>query len=1331
MSEPPVLSDAKRALLAKMMSGGGGVAAPVAAIQPRAGGATIPLSADQRQIWLHAAMAPDAPLYNESITIHRLGSFDFEAMRLSLDEILRRHESWRTGFAVEDGELVQHVRQDVKIPLGFDDVSHLLAAERDAAALAIGAADARRAIDLGDAPLFRACVVKLADDDHRIYLTLHHIIFDGVSIYRVVVPELAALYEAYSQGKPSPLPEPMLQYGDYAVWQAEHLSTPPIQRQIETWRRTLADAPAKLELAGDRARPAVRTYAGSMEVFTLPLDLTEALKGLSRREGVTLYMTLLAAFKAMLLRYTGAEDIIVGGVTDLRRRPELERVVGYFLNTIALRSRLTGGLPFRAYLRQVRDTVLGALGASEVPFDEVVRALDIRRQPGAHPLFNVLFSIEPPVDPFPPGWDLTQMDVVVGAAKFDLYLELDERPDGMIGRFLYSTELFDAATIRRMIGHWLTMLAGIVADPDARLGDLPMLTPGELAERARWNETARDLPTISLPAMIAGQVPDAVAIRCGDRCWTYAELEGRANGIAARLLAAGVAKGALVAIAVDRSPEMVAGLLAILKIGAAYLPLDPGFPAARLDHIVRDARPVALLTGADVALPDWSLPTILVDAPAAPAGPTAAIDGDDLAYVLHTSGSTGQPKGVEISHRALTNLLLAMRDAPGFTADDRLLAVTTLSFDIAMLELLLPLICGGELVIAPRETVIDPPRLAALIRDARPTVMQATPATWRALIAADWAGQAGLRLLCGGEALPRDLADALIERADEVWNMYGPTETTIWSLVQRVRPASGPVPIGRPIANTTVHILDRHGSPVPAGVIGELHIGGAGLAGGYRNRPDLTAERFVERDGERLYRTGDLARFSADGTVFCLGRTDAEEKVRGYRIAVEEIEGALATHPAIAAAAVRSWPDPSGERALAAYLVGKATVPPSAAELRAHLAQTLPDYMIPARFDYLPALPMTPNAKIDRNALPRPRDAAAPDDAPAPRGAIEERLAAIWREILGVRGIGRHDSFFDLGGHSLLVAKLLRRVERDFGRTIGMAAFFRAHHLDAMACLLASDAPTEADNGLVPLQPRGERQPLLWLDAGPTFLPLSQEIGMEQPFFGVPVDPILEREIGRTTAFEDIAGHVVAAIRQAHPHGPYLLGGWCTSGILAYEVARQLRDAGEDVPLLVLAHSMNPIEYERIGGWRLRWSKLLFHASQLLRQSRGNRLGYIGARIMAVLEEMRISRARTAAGTHGALRAVLDRSAYAYRPRPYPGDVLLFQPSERVDVLDAVPGWSQVVGGRLETHEIVGGHRSMLQYPHVAEFGALVRAALERARRAPAAKAKARFQAAG
>jgi amino acid adenylation domain-containing protein len=1316
VSSKPELSDAKRQLLKRLMRGDGrDQAASMALVESRAGDAIVPLSANQRQIWLHAAMAPDVPLYNESITIHRLGSFDLDAMREAVNEILRRHESWRTGFETVDGELVQVIHPHRRLDIPLSDVSHLPEAERDAAALALGSDDARKVIDLADAPLFRARVVKLAEDNHRLYFTLHHIIFDGVSIYRIIVPELAALYAAFTAGKPSPLAEPVLQYGDYAVWQQGHLASAAIERQLDYWRAALAGAPTRLDLAADKPRPVEPTHAGSMEVFGIPLVLTEALKELSRREGVTLYMVLLAAYKAMLHRYSGAEDIVVGGVTDLRRRPELERLVGYFLNTVPLRSGPRGELSFKDYLGEVRDGVLGALGASEVPFDMVVRALKVRAAPGVHPLFNLLFSIEPPVDPFPEGWDLTQMDVVVGAAKFDLYLELDERPDGMIGRFLYSTELFEPASVQRMIGHWLTILAHVVVDPACRLADLPLLTANERALMlTQWNETARDLPTASLPKMIAAHAttrPDAVALVAGTENWTYAELDRETARIAARLRGAGVRAGSLVGVLMERSPETVAGLLAILRLGAAYLPLDPGFPAARLEHVIEDAAPDALLTQRELAsmLPVYGCPVVLAGGEAAvPSLLIAPIDGEDLAYVLYTSGSTGKPKGVEVPHRALINLLAAMREEPGFTADDSLLAVTTLSFDIAALEIFLPLLCGGRLILASREQAMDPDRLATLIASAQPSVMQATPATWRALIEAGWEGDRRLRILCGGEALSRDLADQLLARSRELWNMYGPTETTIWSTTDKVERGAGPVAIGRPIANTSSYVLDASGRPVPIGVIGELHLGGTGVALGYRGRSDLTAQRFGGKPvapGVRLYRTGDLARYDAEGRLYCLGRTDNDEKVRGFRIAIEEVEGALMAHPAIAAAAARSWPDGAGGRYLAAYLVGQDDVIPSIGTLREHLSRLLPEYMIPSRYVPLAALPMTPNRKVDRRTLPEPDAVALPDFAP-PVGEVEGQLAAIWREVLDVKQVGRHDSFFDLGGHSLLVTRLLRRVEAEFGSRLTMASVFRAHRLAAMA--------REIDHGvqgtsLIPIQPDGSRPPLLWLDGGPAFRALAMELGKDQPFLGVPIDEVLHDIDRQPVSLETCAERVAALVRRLQPRGPYYIGGWCTPGILAYAIAGQLRTAGEAVPLLILAEAENPA---RSRSLHVRRKKTGYHLRQLTRQSSGNRIRYLNQRIHGLWNSM-ASRPVFEHHADDPIRMALDLAALYYKPQAYEGDVALFCSLEWVNGRDAIAGWSPLILGRMTTRQFASGHDGLLLPPDVVALAAAMREALQ------------------
>ncbi len=1037
---------------------------------------------------------------------------------------------------------------------------------------------------------------------------------------------------------------------------------------------------------------------------------------------------MLAAYKVLLHRYSGQDDIIVGTITDTRQRPELQGLMGYFLNSLALRSQPHPEKPFATFLREVRDTVLGGLDASEIPFDQVVRAVKPKRDSNRHPLFQAFFSMQPPAPEYAPGWDLTQMDVAARAAKFDLYLEAEERPDGLIGRFLYSTELFDVETIRAMIGHWTMLLEGIVADPATTLAHLPLLTAAESQQILRdWNATARDIPATALHHWFeatARAFPEATALVFGDESWSYRALDRRANALAARLSLGGVGPGTLVAVALERGPDMVAGLLAIMKAGAAYLPLDPALPAQRFAFIIEDARPAALLTQRDLkpVLPPVGVPVILCDDGIGDASDALTLNAPaspgSLAYVLYTSGSTGKPKGVEITHRALVNLLAAMQERPGFARGQSLLSVTTLSFDIAALELFLPLVSGGTVVIADRETASDPVLLAALIAGTRPEMMQATPATWRNLIESGWRGAKDMTILCGGEALSRDLADQLLPRCAALWNMYGPTETTIWSSVERVLPGSERIAIGRPIANTSIYVLDATGNPVPPGVIAEIHIGGAGVAQGYRHRETLTRERFVERaaaPGERLYRTGDLGRFRRDGTIECLGRTDHQVKIRGFRVAIEEVEGALAAHPRIVAAAARAWPEASGESSLAGYFVSAAEPHPSAAELRRFLRQSVPDHMIPSRFVALSALPMTPNRKIDRNALPEP-DSNIVTLVPAqPQTEHEEKLAAIWTEVLGIRSVGRNDNFHDLGGHSLLMAKLLMRIERQFQHRLSMANIFQAPTLKAMAALLSKPAPPPPSR-LVPIQPEGTRPPLYWLLGGATVRPLAEALGKDQPFFGVALNHDEERRLATATTLAEFAAPLIAAIREAQPTGPYFIGGWCTAGILAYEIARQLAEDGAEIGLLVMVHAANPVHYRRITPRQMRVSKIRHHLSALLRLKGAARRRYALDRLRGMIEplfdrfhppqeiEQRLSLSR-----------VLDDAALRYETPAYAGDVALFQPADRPDVLDYRPGWREVVRGAFASFEIDGGHRTMLEPPYVAELAARMNACLRRA----------------
>jgi amino acid adenylation domain-containing protein len=1349
MTEAFMLSDAKRRLLEGLLAGAAGPTAD--RIESRPAGEIAPISAEQRQVWLHASMAPDQPLYNEAITIHRRGSFSLETLEKAFNEVLRRHEIWRSSIELRDGDLWL-IPHDLELGLPLVDLTDLPRADRDAAARRLAEDDARTPIDLAKAPLLRARVVRMAPDYHRLYLTLHHIIFDGVSIYRVLMPELAALYAAFGDGRPSPLPEPKLQYADFALWRARRLSERPMERELAYWRTALAGELSELRLPSDRRASSVPTHAGSMETFELSPQLTLAVKAFAASEGVTQYVALLAAFKAMLARTSGQNDIVIGAVTDMRRRPELEGVIGYFLNSLPLRTRPKPEMSFRDYAAEVQQTVVAALDASELPFDRIVRAVKPRRESARHPLFQVLFSIEPPAPPFPEGWDLTQMDVTVGSAKFDLYLELDERHDRLIGRFLYSTELFEPAAIRRMIGHWITLLEGALAAPNESLARLPLLSKEEQAEiLRRRNATAADFPVLTLDALIerqARETPNAVAVESGGERWNYAELDRRAEQIAQRLRAAGVIEGDLVAILMQRSAGAVAGLIAILKCGAAYLPLDPTLPEARLRLLMGDARPVAILADRPSAQRAPRSPARLVMADGACWTPDVAprrrsrrSDPSDPVYVLYTSGSTGRPKAVATPHRAVVNLLTAIRREIGFVARDRLLAVTTLSFDIAALEIFLPLIAGGRVIMASSADVADPVRLARLIERTRPAVMQATPAGWRALIGVGWSGDSDLKILCGGEALSPDLAQALAARGAGCWNLYGPTETTIWSLIAKLNGGEDPVPIGRPLANTRVYVLDRQGAPVPDLAAGELAIAGDGLALGYRGDPGLTAAKFVTLAapiGERAYLTGDMVRWRPDGLLEFLGRTDNQVKVRGFRVGLEELESAITGHPRVTAAGVRCDPDASGETSLIGYVAGDGFGEADIPALRAFLSERLPAYMVPSRFAVLPALPMTPNGKVDRKRLPKIDPVGAPD-ATEPRDGLERTLAEIWSEVLGVERPGVHDNFFDLGGHSLLASLLMAKIKARLERDLPLALLFQSPTIATLADTLRSlEAPSFSH--LVPLKTGGERRPLfivhgvygnvLQLKGLAARLDAGRSIYALQARGADPAQAPHE-------TIDEMAMAYLAAVRSAQPAGPYALAGYSFGGLIAYEMARRLRAEGEAVDVLAMLETDLcerflpwPRRIDYVLSWPLRaFAKLATLPFADIGPYLARKAAEAGQTLKARIgfgEPFAPSEASngSAATRQREMYRIGVREWRRFRPGPFDGALSVFRvKGPRFDACNPVTIWRRVAAS-VEVFEIEGRHEAIMERPFVDVLAAQLDrclAASERGSEPPAA----------
>lgn len=1049
------LSENKRKVLAKLLRGDGVRSERQLAITRRPLNEPVPLSFPQLQVWLHTQMAAESPFYNESITFYHRGPLSPPVLERCLAEMMRRHEILRTTFEVRDGEPVQIVNSvPSTFPLQFVDLSELPTPERTTEAIRLATENAQRCFDLGEGPLLRALLVRMGNEDYRLYVTFHQIIFDGVTAQRVFLPELAALYRAFSAGNPSPLPELSIQYGDFAYWQRNTVRAEFWEQHLTFWRSRLSGELGLLELPIVGARPTVETHRGEVLRFSWDEDLTACLRDFSSRQGASLYMTLLASWATLLLRYTGQEDIILGGLSAGRNRIETESLMGFFVNPLALRIDLSGNPTFRELLARVRAVVLESLSHDTVPFAHLVKDLQLKSEPSRHPVFQVILSQQPRDSALPPGWNWVIEEVSSSASKMDVFLIFDERSEGLFGSCTYNPDLFDSSMMARMVRHWRILLAAITADPNQCIADLPFLTEDERQQSVvEWNQTKKECSRKSLHELIEAQVertPEATAVVHEEERLSYREMNARANQLAHHLRRLGVRADVLVGICMERSVKMMVALLGILKAGGAYVPLDPAYPEERLALMIKDSGLDVLITKDPLYTKlsrqvekvvhidkDWqAVSQESQENLPAQAGP------ENLAYVIYTSGSTGVPKGVQICHRSLVNLMTSMRTRPGLTEKDSLLAVTTISFDIAALELYLPLIVGASCVLASREDSSDGRRLASMLDNYQITVMQATPSTWKLLLESGWRGKADLKILCGGEAMSRELAGQLIHRAHSVWNMYGPTETTVWSSLHQVTSPAGPIVIGRPIDNTQMYVLDRYLCPVPVGVIGELYIGGDGLARGYFNRPELDAEKFIpdpfrpETDA-RLYRTGDLARYRADGTIECLWRMDHQVKIRGFRIDLGEIESVLRGHSSVRDACVIVREDSPGATRLVAYIVLANEQPSTLKELRSWVKQKVPGYMVPMLVS-LERFPLTPNGKLDRRALPAPSPVGLSNEPSFEefRDPIEELLASIWADVLKVPQVSVYDNFIDLGGHSLLATQVVASLEEKLGLRI-------------------------------------------------------------------------------------------------------------------------------------------------------------------------------------------------------------------------------------------------------------------------------------------------------
>ena len=1079
--------------------GQGVVTAP---LRPAPRDRPLPLSHGQRQIWLHASLHPGALFYNEPLSLRLAGPLDVQALERALEELVRRHEILRTTFASVKGEPTQQIHPPAPLDLPRMELTELPAGARWERAIALATGEARRPFDLVRGPLLRATLVRLDEADHVLFMTMHHIVIDGVSAFDVLQKELRALYEAFAAGRPSPLPDLAIQYADYAVWQQEQQAGGALLPHLEYWKRQLLDLPT-LELPTDRPRPTIPSLRGARHCIALSRDLSLRLKALARAQGVTSFVVLLSAFKALLYRYARQGEIVVGTSASSRDRPETEGLLGFFLNTLVLRTDMSGDPTFRQLLGRVREVSQAALSHQDLPFASLVEALQPKRVPGQNPLFQVAFILEPPVPALDPGWSLSQLDVDTGASKFDLTVELDERPEGIIGRFEYNADLFDAGTIERMAGHYETMLEGASNDLELRLSELPLLTPKEQQALRAWGSApagpGSDACIHRLFEDQAERAPDATALVCdagvgGVTSMTYRELNRRANQVAHHLLRLDVSPEDRVAVCMYRSIEMVVALLGVLKAGLAFVPLDPAYPTERLAFMLDQARAGVMLVQARIGdvLPGRNARVLSLDMgweeigrerddnPARPTSP------DQLAYIIYTSGSTGRPKGVAMPHRGVARLVKGTTYA-SLTAEEVVLQIASVAFDAAMFEMWSALLNGGRLVLMPS----TPPSLEDLgrvIREHGVTTALLTPGIFHLFVDERIEELRSLRqLLSGGDVVSPQHVNRVVTEAPgcRMINAYGPTEGGVIACCYTVeRLVDHTVPIGRPIPGTRVHVLDEHLREVPIGIPGELCIGGVGLARGYLGRPDLTAERFIpdptgSAPGERLYRIGDRVRWRPDGLLEFLGRMDRQVKVRGHRIELGEVEVALGTHPAVREAVAIVRPGRSGDNRLVAYVVphpGAGAAHGLESAILDHLQLRLPEILIPSALVLLDALPFTSNGKVDRQALPAPEEIRpAATTAVAPRSVLEERIAALWQEVLGLERVGIYDNFFDLGGHSLLLMRFHDRVREQFRPDITILDLLVRPTISDIAAFLSSGG-CESDLSGVDTRARKQRE---------------------------------------------------------------------------------------------------------------------------------------------------------------------------------------------------------------------------------------------------------------
>lgn len=1327
------------------MGSGAVIGAP--ALKPVVDDGQLPLSYAQQRLWFLNQLMPSSTAYHLPAELALDTTVVIGTMEQAFNEVLRRHQALRTTFVLIGSQPVQRINPPPSFMLPLVDLSRLSADERPGVAERVRQEIELRPFDLEKGPLVRTILVRSDGQESLFLLNMHHIVTDGWSMC-VLLRDVETIYFSYLKGQPSPLPELEVQYADYAHWQRDWLQGEVLEAEVDFWRHQLEGAPTLLELETGHPRQVLRSVKGAQHPVFFSEAVSQWLREFHRHEGATLFMAIMAGFHALLWRYTGQNDILVGTPIASRTRIELEPMIGFFVNMIPIRTSFTRCPTFRELVHQVRDSALAAYTHQELPFDKLVEELQPKRAPGRNPIFQAILAVEIGA----PEMQLAKVSVPAGAPvsadiKFDLEVYLRDMPNGIQGSFVYSSDLFEPAFISRMVYHFQQLFEKAMLEPDSELSTLSLLDEGEYRQVVEeWNDTAVPIPDGSIHHVFEREVavrPDAIALEFGDEQISYRELNQRANQLAQRLRREGVGPEVFVGVMLERSTELIVALLGITKAGGVYVPLNLTDPQKRIEFVLDDAGARVVVTRRQMAanLESQDLTLVYIDevSEESDEAPHVNLIPDNLAFMLYTSGSTGIPKGVGITHRNIVGFVKTANFA-SLTSDEIVLHICPISFDLSMLEIWGALLNGGRLVVFP-PTLPSLSELGDFVTRTQVTTVLLTTGLFHQFVEANLTNIGSIRqLLTGGDALSPTHASRALEQMDNVKivNGYGPTESTIFTScyqVERDRIGAS-VPIGRPVSNTRVYIINAM-QPAGVGERGELFIGGHGLARGYHRRPDQTAERFQPdpygpQPGGRLYRTGDAARYLNDGMIQFLGRIDDQLKISGFRIEPREITAVLSTHPSLTAAVVVAREDTPGQKVLVAYVVGNTDSGPNTDELRSYLKERLPEYMVPSVFVPLAALPLTTNGKVDWRALPAPQVSLtrAGREYIAPRNDLQQQLVDIWEELFKLHPIGITDNFFELGGHSLQMIMLVARVEERLGKRVAMAELFDDPTIEHLADLIGHGKESLSQSLLVPLQAEGTKPTLFGPHASGgsvwCYKELVQALGNEQPFYAVqPRAP--ENGSPYHNEIEAMASDYVQAIRGYQPNGPYWLTGWSMGGVIAYEIARQLQQQGQQIAMLALIDAAVPEAEETEYHWAILLSLFAYD----LGLKKENIKKPLGASLSQMVQLRQVwAEARRAGVVPSEISLVEFRQLFdtfkihanimlRYHPGEFHGPVTLFRPEEEVDeflfgddprdpawkaerrIRNRLKGWDRLVTGDVELRIVPGNHFSMLRDPNV------------------------------